>query len=279
MAVLSLDFWYLGYVDNNINRAVSELDKRQRDYEGIRERLGNISSDSGYLNEGNFYLERKMMELQQKMDRLNSFKTRVVDFISDAKDADERVANYIKEQSSIFYRIHGISNILAWIEDVWTAINEDYYTKMMWDFLGLLLCVVGMILGGPVAVLAAIGFVLAAANALFSTIAFGLQELGFDELAEFFHTLTVSKILASPFYAVDYITGLFGWETNFGGFTEGIFSIGELLISVITIFLPSSWNSVINSIGSLLSIPDIIGRGSSYTDYETVEPVLAPQFV
>lgn len=136
MATLDLELKHISSVESSIKNAVSDLQKRKSDYEGIVRDLNGISSNSGNLSNSNVYLRKKNSQIQGKIDKLNSFKNKVSTFSSNAKAADKRVATYVTDESNTFYKTVGIKtgwaagweNIKKGCKTVWKTVT-DFYEK------------------------------------------------------------------------------------------------------------------------------------------------------
>lgn len=136
MSILNLELKNISGIESSIKSTVSELNKRKSDYEGIIKNVSNISSSSGNLSDCNVYLRKKNSELQDKINKLNSFKTKLTTFSSNAKAADTRVSTYITDESNTFYKTVGIKTgwKAGWqsfkkgVKTVWKTVT-DFYEK------------------------------------------------------------------------------------------------------------------------------------------------------
>lgn len=108
MASLNIDFSYDDNVKRSINGAKSSLSTRINDYAGIKRNLSNMSSSTGNLSTANTYIQKKINALQSKYDKLESFRTAVTNFNTNAEAADRRVANRINTETNQFYKREGI---------------------------------------------------------------------------------------------------------------------------------------------------------------------------
>lgn len=200
MATLNLELKHISSVESSIKNAVNELDRRQSDYEGIIKDVNKIQSTSGNLSDCNIYLKKKNSQLQDKMDKLNSFKNKVSTFSSNAKAADGRVATYVTDESNTFYKTVGIKTgwSAGWesfkkgCKTVWKTVTDFYEEhKYVIDFIVdlalLAVAVVSLIAAIPTggATLFFAGFALAQAlgDLTTSSIALGWHIAGDDEKA------------------------------------------------------------------------------------------------
>ena len=108
MASLNIDFSYDDNVKRSINGAKSSLSTRINDYAGIKRNLSNMSSSTGNLSTANTHIQKKINALQSKYDKLESFRTAVTNFNTNAEAADRRVANRINTETNQFYKREGI---------------------------------------------------------------------------------------------------------------------------------------------------------------------------
>lgn len=200
MVTLNLELKYASSVESSIKNAVSELDRRKSDYEGIGRDLNNISSTTSNLSDSNIYLKKKITQLQGKIDKLNSFKNKVSTFSSNAKAADGRVATYVTDESNTFYKTVGIKTGWAagWesfkkgAKKVWKTIT-DFYEKhkyvidLIVDVALLAVAVVSLIAaiptGGATLFFAGFAFAQALGDTVTSSIALGYHIGGDDEKA------------------------------------------------------------------------------------------------
>lgn len=200
MAVLDIHLGYASDVKSAVKRATNELSSRKSDYEGIMRNVNNISSNTGNLSDCNVYLRKKNQQLQNKIDKLNRFSTRVGNFETNAKAADKRVATYIKDESNTFYKTVGIKtgwaagwdNFKKGAKNLWQGIKDFYNEhKFVIDFIvDVALVVVAVVsviaaipTGGATLFFAGFALATAAGDLVGSSVALGYHIGGDDEKA------------------------------------------------------------------------------------------------
>lgn len=200
MASLTLNFNYTSDLKKSIGRAVDKFESRRNDYDGIMKDNNSIPSKTGNLSNCNIYLKKKRTQLQGKIDKLNSFKSKVSTFSSNAEASDKRISTYVKDQSEYFYKTVGIKTGLAsaWegfkkgCKNFWEGVKEFYNKhKFVIDFIVdaalLVVAVVAVIAAIPTggATLFFAGFALAGAlgDMATSSTALGYHIVGDDETA------------------------------------------------------------------------------------------------
>lgn len=205
LASLNIDFSYDDNVKRSINGAKSSLSTRINDYAGIKRNLNNMSSSTGNLSTANTYIQKKINALQSKYDKLESFRTAVTNFNTNAEAADRRVANRINTETNQFYKREGIKTGILYtigsvlgkgadwlrgkIEEafdafitgaktVWTNIKQWYEDNKHWiDVVIDVVCVVAAIAaviasGGVLATVFAVwGLAKASADLIYDSIA------------------------------------------------------------------------------------------------------------
>lgn len=125
--VIDLELRNMSNVENSINLAVTDLERRKSDYEGIARKLHKVHSTTSNLSDCNIYLKKKNMQLQSKIDKLTSFKNKISTFSDHSKAADRRVATYVTDESDTFYKT-------VCIKTGWAA-GQEYIkraTKKAW---------------------------------------------------------------------------------------------------------------------------------------------------
>lgn len=243
MAILSIDLNYISSVENSIKSVVSELDRRQSDYEGISKDVSRVSSSSGNLSNCNVYLKKKQQQLQGKMDKLNSFKNKISTFGTNARTADSRVATYVTDESNTFYKTVGIKTGWAagWesfkkgCKAAWKTVT-DFYEKHKYviDFIAdlalLAVAVVALVAAIPTggATLFFAGFALAQSigDLTTSSVALGYHIAGDDEKAGVWAERGLKD-------GVQFIGGVIGGETGekiFGLIYDGV-SLASIVYS------------------------------------------------
>lgn len=194
MAVLSVELNYLPGVQSSIAGVVSQLESRKSDYEGAINKVNRI----GASTDCNIYLKKKNQQLQDKIDKLNNFKSRVSNFSANVKAADQRVATHVRDESAAFYETVGIKTgwqaaveaIKDFAVNAWETVKEFYQKhKYVIDLIVDIVFVAAAIVSlgaasGFVAVFFA-GFALAQAlgDVFTSSIVLGYHIAGNDEQA------------------------------------------------------------------------------------------------
>lgn len=206
MASLNIDFSYDDNVKRSINGAKSSLSTRINDYAGIKRNLSNMSSSTGNLSTANTYIQKKINALQSKYDKLESFRTAVTNFNTNAEAADRRVANRINTETNQFYKREGIQTGILYtigsvlgkgadwlrgkIEEafdafitgaktVWANIKQWYEDNKHWiDVVIDVVCVVAAIAGIVATILTGGTFLAVAAGVFFGV--WGLAKAGTD---------------------------------------------------------------------------------------------------
>lgn len=249
--VIDLELKYISSVESSIKKAVSELGRRKSDYEGIVKDLNKVGSTTSNLSDCNIYLKKKNTQLQDKIDKLNSFKNKVSTFSSNAKAADGRVATYVTDESNTFYKTVGIKTGWAagWesfkkgTKKVWKTVT-DFYEKhkyvidLLVDVALLAVAVVSLIAAIPTggATLFFAGFTLASAigDTTTSAIALGYHIAGDDEKAGAWAERGLKDGMQLLGSGLDWITEqVTGVQTDFfrnlGGFAYDAISIASVV--------------------------------------------------
>lgn len=196
MAVLSVELNYLPGVQSSIAGVVSQLESRKSDYEGAINKVNRI----GASTDCNIYLKKKNQQLQDKIDKLNNFKSRVSNFSANVKAADQRVATHVRDESAAFYETVGIKTgwqaaveaIKDFAVNAWETVKEfyqkhKYVIDLIVDIALLAVAVVAIVAAIPTggATLVFAGFALAQAvgDLVTSSVALGFHIAGDDETA------------------------------------------------------------------------------------------------
>lgn len=250
MAILDIKLGYVSNVTGSIKNAKNELSSRKSDYEGIIKDVGKIQSNTGNLSTCNVYLRKKNSQLQDKIDKLNSFSKKISDFETRAKNADGRVANYIKDQSNTFYKTVGIKtgwaagweNFKKGVGNIWKGIKDFYEKhKLVIDFIVdvalLAVAVVSLIAAIPTggATLFFAGFALATAlgDAATSSIALGYHIAGDDEQAGIWADRGLKDGMQAVGGLLDKgIESITGKSTNF---FSGLMGVGYDVLSIASV--------------------------------------------
>lgn len=76
-------------------------------------------SSRNYLSHANAFLRKKVQQYENKQEALETFSSKVTDYVSDAREADKRVANFIEDRGNEFKQITGLKEgILPALLDV-----------------------------------------------------------------------------------------------------------------------------------------------------------------
>lgn len=222
MASLNIDFSYDDNVKRSINGAKSSLSTRINDYAGIKRNLSNMSSSTGNLSTANTYIQKKINALQNKYDKLESFRTAVTNFNTNAEAADRRVANRINTETNQFYKREGIQTgilysigsvigrgaewlkgnieaaftaVVTWAKTTWETVKQWYEDNKWWvdvivDAFLVVAAIVAMFASGGIlaAVFATWGFVKAYTDLCYDSIALSAYLAGdyesYEELSQ-----------------------------------------------------------------------------------------------
>lgn len=247
--VIDLELKHISSVESSIKKTVSELERRKFDYEGIVKDLSKISSTTSDLSNSNIYIKKKNMQLQEKIDKLNSFKNKVSTFSSNAKAADVRVATYVTDESNTFYKTVGIKTGWAtgWesfkkgARKIWKTVTNfyekhKYVIDLLIDVALLAVAVVSLIAaiptGGATSFFAGFVFAQALGDTVTSSVALGYHIAGDDEKAGIWAERGLKDGIQFLGGGLDWIVGKVGVKTDFfrnlAGFAYDVTSIASV---------------------------------------------------
>lgn len=110
---LCIDFSYDDNVKREIRSLSGKIEKRASDYRGVMNRMSDIASNTNNLCTANSYINKKVRNLEEKKEKLDSFKSDIAQFNEDAYSADKRVASRIKESRKDFTKREHIPGVVA----------------------------------------------------------------------------------------------------------------------------------------------------------------------
>lgn len=102
-----------GYLDNTvaaITASTAALDLRMSDYNGVRNRITNINSNTSNLSTANSYIDKKKRQLADKRDSLRAFNKDVISFGAYAKAQDIKTSAAIHISGHRFYHKEGLAH-------------------------------------------------------------------------------------------------------------------------------------------------------------------------
>lgn len=101
------------YIDNTaiaLTTATAALDTRIGDYQGVRNRISNINSNTSNLYTANTYIDKKNAQLREKRDKLRKFNRDITGFGVYAKAQDTKTAAAIHISGHRFYHREGLAH-------------------------------------------------------------------------------------------------------------------------------------------------------------------------
>lgn len=250
MSVLNVHLGYADNVTSSIKKATNELSSRKKDYEGIINNVNKISSNSGNLSECNVYLKKKNQQLQDKIDKLDSFSKKISNFETHAKAADKRVSTYVKDESNTFYKTVGIKtgwaagwdNFKKGAVKVWNSVKDFYEKhKFVIDFIVdvalLAVAVVSLIAaiptGGATLFFAAFALTKSVGDLVGSSFALGYHIAGDDDKAGVWADRGLKDGMKWIGRQIDggkdgFFSGVFGFVYDGLSIAAAVYSIGKL---------------------------------------------------
>lgn len=92
------------------NRLTNRLDERISDLNRLKGKINNIDSGGrSNLEEANYFIRKKNQKYQEKLDKLDTFKNKVISFKAEVESADKRIANRISSSTKGFRKANNIS--------------------------------------------------------------------------------------------------------------------------------------------------------------------------
>jgi len=205
MSVLVVDYGAINDLNSTATRLARVFQSRINDYEGIVNKVNSLPTSRGNLENANYFIKKKNEQYQTKINKLNLFKTKMVNFSEQAQATDKRVASRITSETNIFKKKNGISvnSIVAlgsmlngigisWtklpfagaissacktvrdIKDVvkdWYKTNGKFVIKMVLTGVVCIAAVIALVLAtGPLAILAAAVILFNAASSFYYSI-------------------------------------------------------------------------------------------------------------
>lgn len=115
-SILIVNYNQLNDVTGTARSLSKKISKRIDDYSGIKRNISGISTNRNNLSQSNYYIEKKIQKLREKVERIDNFSRAVSDFRDDVKEADKRVARRIKDDTNLFKKVNDIHiSVFAYI--------------------------------------------------------------------------------------------------------------------------------------------------------------------
>lgn len=135
MSSIHIDFAYIDDFESSSNRLIQALEGKLDDYAATEGSISVLPTSREYLGQCNYFLKKKKQMLQEKIQTLSNFKTKMVAFARDAEATDQRVAAYIQEQSDVFEDTTGIEiasgGVLASLSNKISDFWKDYVEPLV----------------------------------------------------------------------------------------------------------------------------------------------------
>ena len=102
MGELVVNFSTLDLLTMNIDATVQQMNNRINDIGTMAGRISGVSTRRGYLGSAVSQLYGRQNDIGDKIDKLTTFRSDLVDFGQEAQQADQRVASRISYSTGSF---------------------------------------------------------------------------------------------------------------------------------------------------------------------------------
>lgn len=124
MGELVVNFSTLDLLTMNIDATVQQMNNRINDIGTMAGRISGVSTRRGYLDSAVSQLYGRQNDIGDKIDKLTTFRSDLVDFGQEAQQADQRVASRISYSTGSFCYTQGISMAEA-AGNWWQSVLEE----------------------------------------------------------------------------------------------------------------------------------------------------------
>lgn len=132
MSVLVIDYRAIDRMAGTANSLAKKFQRRIDDLEGITKGVNSIPRSSSNLSNANYFIQKKQQQYQDKIDKINGFKQKIMEFSAHAQETDKRVASRITADTKTFMKLNNI--IVNPVIPVLNTLKGIYlpWTKTQW---------------------------------------------------------------------------------------------------------------------------------------------------